>query len=345
MDIGKKGVVFTGSAIIITTILLTVFYVNEGAPVDAFTDTSVLQLKNTNRIYDTLQRVIESQGRRAVHDSITTRAAATNHTGNLYVNGPYSSDGVTNTKAILAKCLTHGHFTAINRTVIKCQSIEDELGSFVDFIKNSTNTDISFEIQNVKIEEVSPYILRVTGEAATTARDAASTSSQNVAFRIDTSIENVPSPTYIHTNSSVEPHPYEPLIDFVPSISSWGNGTTNDVTVDNEFFEYTRGPSLLQRLGGNYTMSNCCGIASIVNPQEVSNPNNYSHLDYHFFAQDCGTNTRRLDFSGLSDDMRASYGGFHSLNDGLQGAILPLSFIEQTGLNESGATMTPVTCS
>lgn len=346
MDIGKKGVVFTGAAIIVTTILFTVFYLSEGEQVDSYTDTSLLQLQTSLRVYDDLPRLIELEAQQAIRESVTALAEDVMEQGVLFNQ---TLQGKSAGSAFLSTCLREGVFQKPSATGTgtvssqgECTSLEETFSRSAEFIEDNINVDIDYSVKSVKVTEETSYNLRVTGEMEIMTKDAASETSQLVPFEFFTSPEGALSPSYAFT-SGLEDRPDDFFIekDLSLPLTAWSNTTAHSVTENRRFFPYPDAPSLLQRIGGDFTPSDCCGIAMIIHPDGVDNPNNYSHLDYHYWNQDCGHDTRRINMENLSNSERANYG---SNNPAIDGAILPLQFIREANLNNS-EMLEPVSCS
>jgi len=339
IEIGKKGVIFTGAAIVVVTILFTVFYLNEGQQVDSYTDTSLLQLQTSLRVYDELPRIIELEAQRAVQESITALANDVDRTDKLYNQTLSGKDAGA---ATITTCLQSGVFRRVNGTEGTCTSLEETFSRSATFIQNNTNLDIDYEIIRLDVTEASSYNLRITGEMKIQTTDAASTTEQDVSFDFFANPNGALSPSYAFTDNNTMSRPDGNVeIDIFIPIAGWSNTSAHTVTENTRFFPYPQAPSLLQRLGGDFTQSDCCGVATIIDPDEVNNPNNYSHLDYHYWNSDCGPNTKRINMDSLDADERASYG---AADPAIDGAILPLSFIREANLNDS-RIMENVTCS
>ena len=150
----------------------------------------------------------------------------------------------------------------------------------------------------------------------------------------NTTLLGTPDPLYRFEENPAD-RPYHPNITFTEPLEAMQGQALDRTIMRNDYFHWDQAPSFYQRLGnGTNKNSSCCGLASIVRPQNVTNPNNYSHLDYHYWNNECGTNTKRVDFAGANQTTKLQY-DYNVEVEAIEGVILPEALLDEAGVNDS----------
>jgi hypothetical protein len=334
MALNKAGVAFTLISLLAASTLLTVFFIGDSTPTDAYTDSLTIRRETTENTVASINDYFEYHVQRSLKASLTTIIEATNNTGALY-NDPTGQNTAT-TQPL--NCFQHGIFTNPAGVRDNCTSIHSETQIIESFAENNTQTDIDITTENTVLTQSDPFYVDLTTTLGFTADDYTAFTEQRTRQTSSIPLRGLPSPLYRYTSTQ----PYDAQIQWANNLSRWTNQSAHRSIVNREFVHYDNAPSFLQRLENNTgETSDCCGMTSIVDPNEVNNPQNYSHLDHHFFHAQCGTNTRRIQFD--SNDIEANYKG-NASQPGIEGAILPMEFIERANLDDP-RILEPVTCS
>jgi hypothetical protein len=335
----RKGVAFTVLSMLVSTIVLTVYYTANPTGVALSIDSTASQIQSTQRTIDRINQFLPVHVERAAKQSLTDLSLATENTDSLYtVTG---TDEDKSGAAALQGCLESGTYISPNGSQVTCYSLANETARLEEFVANNTATTITIETQTKQIQQNTPFRISISNDLIIDTEDFGSVQSSNSEVTGTVALEGVKDPLYLFRDNSTVTRPYEPVIDFAPPLDAWTQTTASRAVREKLYFHWDGAPSFLERLGGGTTNSTCCGITSIVNPQAVPNPNNYSHFDHHYYNDVCITNSRRLDFSGLTATERSRYG--LNVSQTLQDAVLPYAFIQEAKLDNS-SILEPVTC-
>ena len=324
MAMNKAGVAFTLISLLAASTLLTIFFIGDSTPADAYTDSLSIRRDTTENTIDSLDQYFEYHVQNSLKASLATMIKATNNTGSLYDDQP----GVISGQTQVLNCFQHGVFTDPSGTRHNCTSIRNETDLLESFAQQNTQTDLHITTDATTIQHTSPFTIDVTTSLGFIAEEFTAYTEQSRRRTNSVPLRGLPSPLYRYTSTQ----PYNATIKWANNMSRWTNQSAHRSVVNREFVHYDQAPNFLQRLSNQTTAaSQCCGMTSIVDPNEVNNPQNYSHLDHQFFNDRCGTNTRRITFD--NNDIEANYKG-NASQDGIEGAILPMDFIERANLDD-----------
>ena len=328
----RKAVAFTLVSLLVATTILTITFIGDSTPADDYLQSLDIRRDTTDSTISSLNTFFSYHIQRVLNENLHTVAASVTGTGSLYNHTSLS--GSTTAKTVVSNCFRHGRFTNPNGSTTTCYPLRNETRSLEVFAENYTQTDIDIAIEDTLIRQENAESITVTTTVSTDAHDFTAdtyTSSKN---EYAVSLEGTPDPLYrFHQNASERP--YNPDIDFDVPIEGMSNASLDRAITNHWYFHWDKAPSYFQRLGNETSASSdCCGLASIVRPQNVSNPNNYSHLDYQYWNNECGTNTKRVTFDNVSINTQLRYDSDIGI-EALQDVILPKDLLTAAGINDS----------
>lgn len=330
MAINKKGIAFTLISILTATTILTVAFIGDTTPADSYTDTLDLRRDTTDSTTESFTQFFSYHVDRAMKETLTRLGNETLGAGSLYQQP--GLPGKTAASTTILNCYSHGRFTDPNGTAHDCYTIHNETQTLEVFAENYTQTNVDITPKNTVLSQSNAEHLDVTTTLQINAEDFTANTRSSSRQTYAVPLNGLPDPMYRFEPNASE-RPYEPNITFTESLEGWSNESIDRAIMNKWYVHWDEAPSYLQRLANDTTAkSNCCGITSIVNPQNVSNPNNHSHLDHQFWNGECGDDPKRIILGNVSDS--ALYDA--DLNTrAIEGAILPIDFIQDAGITNS----------
>lgn len=332
----KKGIAFTLVSLLIASTLMTVMFIGDTTPADAYLDSLSLRRGTTDSTITAFTTYFPYHAQKSTKDSLQKISLTANTTKSLYQSG--LPDAIE-AKALIANCFSHGHFTTPSGSLTNCTPIWDEINTVEAFAEQNTQTNIDLNPKNTRVYQTSPYHLTIRSDLHVDGSDFTASVKRTEQVRTRIPFRGVQSPLY--RASTDEP---QPRINWHTNLSRWTNKSADRLIDGRRFVHYDEAPNFLQRLSNESATSECCGMTSIVPPKTANNPNNYSNLDYQYFNNECGTNTKRINLTTPSQRSLYLNGSIQASNDTLSGAVLPMDFIQRAQLNDP-AILENVTCS
>jgi hypothetical protein len=160
--------------------------------------------------------------------------------------------------------------------------------NLIDDIKTTAeqtfNVETIFTVNDIKVEQTRPWFVDV--EADITFRVSSETASwnKNVLIKTEISVENFDDPYYlVNTGGSY----INKIRKSDTKFDEWSDEKVIDFIEDGNYthFEDGQAPSFLMRFYNDISASSCCGIESLVNPNNPSISNkDVSYVDYLYWS-------------------------------------------------------------
>ena len=332
MALTKNGVAFTLVSLLTATTILTITFIGDSTPADSYLDSLEIRRDTTESTTSSIDRFFSYHIERVLKQNLETVNNATKGTGSLYENA--GIPGEATAKTVISNCFAHGTFTDPNNTLQDCYPLRNETKELEVFADNYTQTDVNIKTKDITFTQADAEHLTVNTTIEIDAEDFTAETYKSSRQSYDVALSGTPDAMYLFESNPGE-RPYEPNITFEESLEAWENRSLDRAIMNHWYFHWDEAPNYYQRLGNDTTKSSeCCGLASVIRPQNVTNPNNYSHLDYQYWNQECGTNTKRINFTGVSNSVQDQYDEEPTI-EAIEGAILPKDFLEAAGINDS----------
>ncbi len=332
MALDKNGVAFTLVSLLTATTILTVTFIGDSTPADSYLDSLEIRRDTTDSTTSSINEFFSYHIERVLKQNLETISNATKGTGSLYDHAGIPGEATTTT--VMSNCFIHGEFTDPNNTVEDCYPLRNETRKLQLFADNYTQTDIDINTKDITFTQSDAEHLTVETTVGIDAEDFTAETYTSSRQSYNVSLIGIPDAMYLFESNPAK-RPYQPNITFEESLRAWGTRSLDRAITNHWYFHWDQAPSYYQRLSNDTTKSSeCCGLASVVRPQNVTNPNNYSHLDYQYWNDKCGTNTKRITFTGVSNSVQAKFDADPTVK-AIEGAILPKAFLNAAGINDS----------
>ncbi|PIN81404.1 hypothetical protein COV13_01130 [Candidatus Woesearchaeota archaeon CG10_big_fil_rev_8_21_14_0_10_32_9] len=327
--INKKGIIFTILALLISSIVITLFFSFKEVPLDNSSQNIKIRIQQVNMYITQVEMYIKDVTK------ISTLSALDFAINQMIDQNAYYSDF----DSALQRCMISGVLPTPGNegAVIACpdsaklQANINEIGAFA--AENLTIQSV-VRVNNIKLTQTTPWQIIVTVNYSIKVEDSYATWDAVKTLNQTVNIVGLNDPTYWIVQPSLSSYKYLNAFKQVENQGLWLEtpSTANYVTVNKIYFKYENAPSFLNRVRGNMSNSTCCGIASIVPPLDsISNPD-LSNLDYIFWKNNICSGIEenqyyRFNFwkSGMTEIDRLSR-VIPESGYGLNGSIVPPSF-------------------
>lgn len=329
MKLNKKGVIFTILALLISSIVVALFFSFKEVPLDNTAFNVKVRIQQINMHITQLEEYIRELTKTSAESALSFAIEEMINKSTYY----------TDFDSALQSCMVSGVIPEPGNegSLIECPDaakLQTGINALTDFAASELTIKSVVRINNVEVAQYNPWDIVLTVnysikiEDSYASWDAVKTTNQTV------SIIGLKDPTYWIVDPAVASYKYVNTFKRVENQGLWLEypSTANFATVNALYFKYEKGPSFLNRLRGNITNSTCCGIASIVPPLDSEYTTDLSHLDYIFWQNDVCKSTEsgnynRFNFwkSGMTSGDRLALGIADS-GYGLNGSVVPPSF-------------------
>ncbi|MEK6963090.1 MAG: hypothetical protein AABX70_01590 [Nanoarchaeota archaeon] len=268
MVLGKKAVVFTLIAILISVFLFLV-YANEYTPKE---NALLPVVKNRVRILDRFNENFLQYSLEAI-DISSFKA----------MNG------------MVAYAESHGFFASFESSFLECvqngtlegdpcpDMVNNTLPYWLDEITNRSRDklgiNVSYEILGIQTKQSVPFQVEVSLEMHYEIRDIFAIINRTLVLKRLVGIEGLSDPLYAVLGT------YNNTIKATSTREDkWDNDTLYFMIYNRTYRYHTDAPSLISRFEGQLVNSSCCGVESMVNPNEALGfYQNKSFVDYLFW--------------------------------------------------------------
>lgn len=282
--LGKKGVFLTFISIVIIAAIMIIFTPSK---INLKEDISVIKtrVENVNEyvldledVY--LERTLQATGRKTLISLI------------LYVDIRGSFLTLTEFENAFAEVLLSGTIndgedidSITGQPIMTGNTYNDWLNQITTVARQTFNVDTIFgvEVDNISVGQISPWFVEV--EAYMSFNVSSETASWNKTDTIKTqiSVENFDDQYYL---VNTDPNYVNKIRKSGTKFDEWNVNKVKDFIRDGNYthFQNSNAPSFLMRFYNDISASSCCGIESLVNPNNPVIPDvDLSYVDYLFF--------------------------------------------------------------
>jgi len=280
-QLGKKGMFLTFISISIIAVLIIMFTPSD---VNLRKDISVVETRASNvnsyvldleDVY--LARTLESSGIKTIISLISytnkTRGFLTNFEANfkeVILNGTINKvpiDSIT------------------GQNIMKDSTYTNLTNKIVNASKNVFNVDTTFTINNVKVYQIRPWFVNVDANVSFSVNsETASWNKENAIIKAEIEIENFNDPYYLVSTGG---NYANKIRKSGTRFDEWNVGKVKDFIRDGNYTRWENGnaPSFVMRFTNDLSASTCCGIESIVNPNNPAiSDKDVSYADYKYWS-------------------------------------------------------------
>jgi hypothetical protein len=299
---GKKGMFLTFIAISLVAALIIIF---TPSGLDLSKDIPVIKTRvsNLNSYVTDLENVylestLQVTGRKTIISLI------------LYVNN--TQEFLTDFETDFTEVLLSGTINSIpidditGQDIMKDSTYPDWINRIINTSKNAFNVDTSFSINDIQVYQITPWSVNVDANLSfNVSSETASWDKENILISTKINIENLNDPYYlVNTGGSYTNNIKKTGTKF----DEWDVEKVKDFIRDGNYthWENSQAPSFLMRFTNDISPSPCCGIESIVNPNNPAvSDKDVSYADFLYWSTtaDCDNlNLYTIDGISLGGD-------------------------------------------
>jgi hypothetical protein len=275
-QLGKKGMFLTFIAISLIAALIVIFTPSD-INLSKNLQATKTRVSNVNEYVSDLEsvyleRTLQATGRKTLISLI----------GHVKDNGFF--DNAVKFENAFSDVLLTGKYNGNNIGVMDENTYNDWLNQIVITAKSTFNVDTTLTVNSIEIDQTRPWFVDV--EADITFRVSSETASwnKNVLIKTEISVENFDDPYYlVNTEGSY----INKIRKSDTKFDEWSDEKVIDFIEDGNYthFEDGQAPSFLMRFYNDISASSCCGIESLVNPNNPSISNkDVSYVDYLYWS-------------------------------------------------------------
>ena len=275
-QLGKKGMFLTFISIAIIAAVIIIF---TPSGLDLSKDIPVIKTRvsNVNEYVLDLENVYLENALKA-----TGRKTLIGLIGHVKDNGFFAN--AVEFENAFSEVLLHGEYNGNNIGVMDENTYNDWLNQIVITAKSTFNVDTTLTVNSIEIDQTRPWFVDVEADITFLVSSETASWNKNVLIETEISVENFDDPYYLvntegsyinkitKSDTKFDQWDVDKVIDFI------GNG-------DYTHFEDGQAPSFLMRFYNDISASSCCGIESLVNPNNPSISNkDVSYVDYLYWS-------------------------------------------------------------
>ena len=283
--LGKKGVFLTFISIIIIAAIIIIFTPTK---INVKEDISVIKtrVENVNEyvldlenVY--LERTLQAIGRKTILSLI------------LYVDiiGPFATS--TDFENAFAEVLLSGTIggtpidSITGQTIMTGNTYNDWIDKIKTTAQNTFNIDTTFNtinIADIQVNQATPWFVDVEADITFSATSETASWTKDVTIKAQIPVENFDDPYYL---ANTDPNYVNKIRRSGTKFDEWNLNKVKDFIRDGNYthFQNSNAPSFLMRFYDDVSPSSCCGIESLVNPNnpQISNKD-VSYVDYLYWS-------------------------------------------------------------
>lgn len=283
--LGKKGVFLTFISIIIIAAIIIIFTPTK---INVKEDISVIKtrVENVNEyvldlenVY--LERTLQAIGRKTILSLI------------LYVDiiGPFATS--TDFENAFAEVLLSGTIggtpidSITGQTIMTGNTYNDWIDKIKTTAQNTFNIDTTFNtinIADIQVNQATPWFVDVEADITFSATSETASWTKDVTIKTQIPVENFDDPYYL---ANTDPNYVNKIRKSGTKFDEWNVNKVKDFIRDGNYthFQNSNAPSFLMRFYDDVSPSSCCGIESLVNPNnpQISNKD-VSYVDYLYWS-------------------------------------------------------------
>jgi hypothetical protein len=275
-QLGKKGMFLTFIAISLIAALIVIFTPSD-INLSKNLQATKTRVSNVNEYVSDLEsvyleRTLQATGRKTLISLI----------GHVKDNGFF--DNAVKFENAFSDVLLTGKYNGNNIGVMDENTYNDWLNQIVITAKSTFNVDTTLTVNSIEIDQTRPWFVDVEADITFLVSSETASWNKNVLIETEISVENFDDPYYLvntegsyinkitKSDTKFDQWDVDKVIDFI------GNG-------DYTHFEDGQAPSFLMRFYNDISASSCCGIESLVNPNNPSISNkDVSYVDYLYWS-------------------------------------------------------------
>ncbi len=189
----------------------------------------------------------------------------------------------------------------IDPNIMTGNTYNDKLDEIRDKANKAFNVDTIFDpvtLVDIRVTQLTPWFVNVEMDASFTITTAEGTATwtRDVTVKTDIAIDDLRDPYYLaKTSGSYE----NKIVQTQTKFDEWNVNKVKDHIRDGTYvhFQNSNAPNFLGRFVDDVSASSCCGIESLVNPNNPAISNkDVSHADYRYWsdAANCASPPRSL---------------------------------------------------
>jgi len=295
--LGKKGIFLTFIAISIMAAFILIFTPTN---ISLKKDISVTKTRVSNineYVFDLenvyLERTLQSSG-------IKTIISLINH---VDIQGPFT--GITTFEAAFEEVLLNGEIDGIPIEGMVGYTFNEWLTNIKTIADNTFNVNTNFIINDIKVFQIRPWFVELESNVSFTVSSETASWNKVAIIRTEIEIENFNDPYYL---INTDPNYVNKIHKSNTKFNEWNVEKVKDFISDGNYthFKNSNAPSFLMRFYNDISASSCCGIESIVNPNNLAIANkDTSYVDYLYWETETPCdNTVLFSVTGLDSEFK-----------------------------------------
>ena len=206
----------------------------------------------------------------------------------------------------------------MDQDIMDENTYNDWINKIVATAKNTYNIDTTFnpiQLTDIQVYQIRPWFIEVEADITFSVTSETASWTRDVTIKTEISVENFDDPYYLvntegsyinkitKSDTKFDEWDVDKVIDFI------GNG-------DYTHFEDSQAPSFLMRSYNDISASSCCGIESLVNPNNDAILSKFaSYVDYLYWKtpSDCD-NQNLYKVNGLNSEIKLDFGSIGRYN-------------------------------
>ena len=278
-QLGKKGMFLTFIAISLIAALIVIFTPSD-INLSKNLQATKTRVSNVNEYVSDLEsvyleRTLQATGRKTLISLI----------GHVKDNGFF--DNAVKFENAFSDVLLTGKYNGNNIGVMDENTYNDWLNQIVITAKNTYNIDTTFspiQLTDIQVYQIRPWFIEVEADITFSVTSETASWTRDVTIKTEISVENFDDPYYlVNTEGSY----INKIRKSDTKFDEWSDEKVIDFIEDGNYthFEDGQAPSFLMRFYNDISASSCCGIESLVNPNNPSISNkNVSYVDYLYWS-------------------------------------------------------------
>ena len=275
-QLGKKGMFLTFIAISLIAALIVIFTPSD-INLSKNLQATKTRVSNVNEYVSDLEsvyleRTLQATGRKTLISLI----------GHVKDNGFF--DNAVKFENAFSDVLLTGKYNGNNIGVMDENTYNDWLNQIVITAKSTFNVDTTLTVNSIEIDQTRPWFVDVEADITFLVSSETASWNKNVLIETEISVENFDDPYYlVNTEGSY----INKIRKSDTKFDEWSDEKVIDFIEDGNYthFEDGQAPSFLMRFYNDISASSCCGIESLVNPNNPSISNkDVSYVDYLYWS-------------------------------------------------------------
>jgi hypothetical protein len=203
----------------------------------------------------------------------------------------------------------------IDPDIMTDNTYNDLINEIKTTAEQTFNVDTVYDISDIRVYQTRPWFIEVEADIIFSVTSETASWTRDVIIKTEISVENFDDPYYLvntegsyinkitKSDTKFDEWDVDKVIDFI------GNG-------DYTHFEDSQAPSFLMRFYNDISASSCCGIESLVNPNNDAILSKFaSYVDYLYWKtpSDCD-NQNLYKVNGLNSEIKLDFGSIGRYN-------------------------------